>query len=255
MLRGGLAGGILFVLAGICWAVFDPLAARYEVAQFAKSDADYVSIEKSLLKRGRGAWKALRDGVESTEIPVRMRCARLLALQGDPNAHDALLKTLSLRELSNTERAWTEQALLEVWGARRAPPDAINLTRRFSRSDLPPIYARDLDQIISKFPAWVNGYVMRARIRFDADLPEDARNDALQALRLEPEHFGAIAILGKALAKLGQNEAALICIEKAVQSDPLLRPELTPILDELRQKSSADREQRMKVRKLELPRV
>ena len=255
MLRGGLVGGVLFVLAGICWAMYDPMAARYEVAQLSAPDADYVALEKSLLKRGRGAWNALREGVETAGVPVRCRCARLLALQGDSNAHDYLLKTLSAPALSKSERAWAEQALLEIWGARRAPPDTTNLTRKFSKDDLAPIFARDLDQYISRFPAWVNGYVLRAKIRLDADLPEDARMDALQALRLEPEHFGAIVILGKALMKLGQFEAALVCLGKAVQSDPLLQPELSAMLEELRVKSAQEREQRLKVRKMELPRV
>ena len=256
MWRGGLAGGALFVLTGLCWAIHDPLMARYEVSALTERDVDFPAIEKSLLHRGRGAWKSLREGMENSSPLLQRRCARILAFQGDNPAIDYLLKALSDPHGTDMDRAWVEQCLMDVWNQRRAPARADLLRRKFNLSDPSPASLHELDIYLAQYPAWSNGYYLRAHARLDADQPEDARSDALQALRLEPEHFGAILVLGKSLYKLGQYETAQLCLEKAAQADPLfLTPELADLIKDARIKAASDREQRMRLRRLELPRI
>jgi tetratricopeptide (TPR) repeat protein len=253
-----ICGGLFVILAGV-WAAYDPIESSLEVARLGEPGRDHARIEAALLRRGRGSLWALRNGVQSPEIPKRLRCARLLALLGDDDNDKILLDTLS-QSASDEDAALAETLLLSVWDHRRGPQpeDASDALRDPAPAGpgKPGDWKRSrtqLDMLLSQYPAWSSGYVARAKLRLANREVRAAIEDATSALYWEPKHFEAIKILAECYLLLDYPEQAQDLYEQALEIDPRLRASVQDPYDRAREEAAAERQRRLIERHKELP--
>jgi tetratricopeptide (TPR) repeat protein len=244
----------LFLALAAAWALWDPLLSYMEAAYLGDPASNQAKIEAALLARGRGALPALRRGLKSAEAPRRLRCAGLLALLGEPEGEEALFETL--RGAQDAPGALAEHLLLTAWDRRRGPEPgkaarALSAGRVSRQAEAEQ--ERKLDELLAQYPAWAGGYVARARGRLRQDDPRGAVRDALYALLIEPRHFEAALVLARAYKRLDYPEQALDCMERALAINPRLAAAVSAEMKELRAAAQAERERRLKERRLELP--
>ncbi len=79
-----------------------------------------------------------------------------------------------------------------------------------------------LDQIIERYPNYVEGWNKRATVYYMIDAYDKSLADIQKTLQLEPRHFGALAGLGMIMIKLGDKKRALEAFERAYEVDPVI---------------------------------
>lgn len=250
MLKSGITISGFFIVVALLWAFYDPCLAYYEVARLSSDTHDAIALERSLFSRGRGALPALRGGLKSESRIVRLRCARILALMGEKSGQDTLLR--ELQDESGVEVA--QQYLLSIWDLRRAPPPkARTQVMRASFREPTEREQEQLDQIMAKHPAWVGGYVLRARWHLQSNELYLARRNAITALLLEEDNFEAAVLLGRCHLLLDYYEHAVFCLERAIRINPGLRHLVEDELEEARREAATDRQRRREKRATERP--
>jgi len=245
----------LFLLLAAVWIFYDPLVTSWEVQALSSAGHDALSAEQALLRRGRGAVWALRNGTQARDIPLRIRSARLLALLGD-DAYDAQILE-ALRDPRDTHyAALAEYLILSVWDQRNGPlPTAVAVALRDERARREEWNGapQALDLLLIQHPAWSSGYVLRARRKLKDREVRGALDDAKVALHWEPEHFEAYTLLGECYQLLDFAAAARQCYEKAIEVNPRLEAVYREKLERARKDAAAERERRLLERLRDLP--
>ena len=255
MIRAGGLAGLLFLAAGLVWAVLDPVLASREVQALATAGAGCEEAQAALRRRQNGSIWALRKGLERAEEPTQLHCARLLALQRDDACERVLFEVLSRGE-ADPLSLLAGHLLLTVWDRRNgpAPEAAARLLREPPEGRAAENAALvELSGLLKLHSAWSGGYVARARLQLRRNKVQAAAEDALYALRWEPGHFEALELLGRCYLAMDYPEVAQERLERALQINPRLYPQIQEDLRTARRHASAEREQRAIERLRELP--
>lgn len=80
-----------------------------------------------------------------------------------------------------------------------------------------------LDKVVQSAPEYAEGYNQRAFVRFLRENYYDAKTDLEMALKLEPNHFGALSGLYHILQRQDKRDAALNMLKLAVEIHPWLK--------------------------------
>ncbi len=140
-----------------------------------------------------------------------------LATERDPDSAKRLAETIEtawLRSGSDTADLLMQRALASLDG--RKYPLALEL----------------LDKIVVLEPAWVEAWSRRATARLQAADTDGAMADIDQVLKLEPRHFGALAMMGTILEQAGFERRALEVFRRALAVFPM-QPLLQDHIDRL----------------------
>ena len=217
----------IFIFCALIWAVHVPLASFATVKKMADPATDYYASENALQGAGSGSTMALKAGLVSDSIPVRLHCARILALRGERDGDRVLLEILRANG-AETLRAQAEYSLIQVWNERDAPdPSSLaKLARLESGSHTDSEKLTAISELLLKHPGWSGGYVRRARIHQRNSEPFEARRDILSALMIEPDNFEAIVELAAAYLALNGPEQAYLSLEQAIRINPRLKESL-----------------------------
>lgn len=90
-----------------------------------------------------------------------------------------------------------------------------------------------LDTVTILKPNYAEGWNRRATLHFMRDDYGKAIADLEKVIRLEPRHFGALSGLGMMLREIGEDNAALPVLRRALEIDPRLSDEVRKAVDEL----------------------
>jgi len=90
-----------------------------------------------------------------------------------------------------------------------------------------------LDTVTILKPNYAEGWNRRATLHFMRDDYGKAIADLEKVIRLEPRHFGALSGLGMMLREIGEEDAALPVLRRALEIDPRLSDEVRKAVDEL----------------------
>src|SRR4051812_9904676 len=110
---------LFFIAIALIWAIETPRSAQHWVSALSNPDIGAYDCESALRRCGSSATLALRAGLGSKNSRVELRCAKLLALQGETSGEDHLLTELHSEDPVAAGSA--EEFLLDVWHNRGAP--------------------------------------------------------------------------------------------------------------------------------------
>lgn len=127
---------------------------------------------------------------------------------------------------SETEARYAEDAIWKFW-FNRSPTKQVrsSLDASLKRREAYDFEAAEqhLNDVITNAPNYSEGYNQRSFIRFLRENYSQAKQDALKALELEPDHFGALAGLFHILSKQNQMDAAIDALQRAVVLHPWIK--------------------------------
>ena len=253
-MRAALLLTLSFVFFALIWAVHLPVSAYGIVRTLDQPGADVSGAEEELLHAGQAAVPALKSGLTSHAWPVRLRCARVLALSNDASGEDALLE--DLRSTSPEAAATAEVYLLSIWERRDSPsaPVRAHIARLESaHKDAEEIAL--LTECLSRNPGWIGGYIHRAHAYFRSGEIMEARHDALVVLALDVNQFEAMSILAQVFLLLNSPGDAYACLEQAVRVNPRLRTSLREDIRDIFKALDAERDRQRRERQRERPAV
>ena len=154
-----------------------------------------------------------------------------------------------LARLADTDpkvRAAASAAVWRIW-SRSGDPAIDKLfargTEQMQAADLEDALAT-FSTIVSKKPAFAEGWNKRATILFLLGRHEESLKDCDQVLKRNPRHFGALSGAGQIHLQLGHAELALDFLRRALAVNPNLEgaAQIVPVLEELlRQQGSKQR--------------
>lgn len=250
MWRSARMGGGLFLMVAVTWVLWDPLLSKWDVRDLRSDSVEWRAARASLLQRGRGSLFALRDSLSSADAARRLRSAQVLGLLGEDRADEVLLE--ALRGPSEADARMAMDLLRELWNIRNGPPEDERLEIPARQGNAQTRNER-YDLTLTRYYAWVGGYVARAERYLAQNEPRLAVRDALSALLLEPEHFDALVVLSRSYAKLGFPELSLDCLQQAVRINPCLKRALSTEMERLQEAARKERERRLRSRYMDLP--
>jgi tetratricopeptide (TPR) repeat protein len=164
------------------------------------------------------AWHRLRTGT-----PAEQR-ALLGALAQDADARVTPAVAALLHADDPELVALAEATLWQVWSRSGDPAvDAAfaeGLRAMESQDWLGAVAA--FSRVIEQAPAFAEGWNKRATARFLATHYATSIADCEEVLRLNPQHFGALAGQGLCHTALGQHRAAARCFRRALAVHPRL---------------------------------
>lgn len=238
----------LYICAALFWALRGPLAARLTLRAMKNAGADLSACEHDLQREGRAAAAALREALATAGPEVRLRCARILALQNDPEGDRGLMRLLREygRDVQNPLGAQAEASLCAAWDQRDAP--AAGVRGPLLNIDASPLSETEklaaLNDALAHNAAWASGYVRRARVHQRNGDPLEARRDALIALLLQPSHFEAMLVLASTAMMLDMPGQASLCFEQALRINPRLRVRYKKELGEVQRQLDLEKKRR-----------
>ena len=164
------------------------------------------------------AWHRLRTGTPAE----RRALLGALAQDADARVTPAVAALLHADDLELV--ALAEATLWQVWSRSGDPAvDAAfaeGLRAMESQDWLGAVAA--FSRVIEQAPAFAEGWNKRATARFLATHYATSIADCEEVLRLNPQHFGALAGQGLCHTALGQHRAAARCFRRALAVHPRL---------------------------------
>lgn len=164
-----------------------------------------------------------------------------------PNRGFLTMEPLPTAAARSAESALAEVFLLEVWRKLGAPPareratalaflnrrhkvlERVRLEKTPAGGEgelyVPEPPAAELERLTMKYPFWVEGWELRARLLLRRGRAREARAAALRVLSLEPRHFFAGRTAAFAAAALDRPGEALMLLEYAIKINPRLGDE------------------------------
>ncbi len=161
--------------------------------------------------------------------------APLVAEQDDPRL-DELFAQLKTTDNKNEITGLTTE-IWSIW--RHSDEPAVNWmmheSHRFMKQGILDSALGGFELIVKVAPEFAEGWHKRATVHFLMGNYPDSIKDIKKTIALEPRHFGAYAGLGLIYLNMGQEEAALKALEKALEINPHLSGTRMKV-EELRQK-------------------
>ena len=147
----------------------------------------------------------------------KLRAACVLAEVG---AEDQLLRALKHENITTHEMA--RRAVEQVWfnACGREAYDWMQSAYRIEEHGDYPQALQILDQLITKYPAYAEGFNRRASVLWQLGEFKKSMTDCDRALRLNPNHYGALQGKGVCLLKLGDLQEACQALRSALKISP-----------------------------------
>ena len=141
--------------------------------------------------------------------------------QNDPRL-DPLFS--ALRQAEDTTKARrVEAGIWRIWSQYGDDPMIDRMMRHGARlmaAEQMKRAAEIYDQVVTRAPAFAEGWNRRATLRFLTGDFDGSVADIRQVLNLEPRHFGALSGLGLIYMTLERPQGALKAFERALQINP-----------------------------------
>ncbi|MEC8564481.1 MAG: tetratricopeptide repeat protein [Pseudomonadota bacterium] len=141
--------------------------------------------------------------------------------QNDPRL-DPLFS--ALREAEDVTKARrVEAGIWRIWSQYGDDPIIDRMMRHGARlmaAEQMRQAAEVFDQVVTRAPAFAEGWNRRATLRFLTGDFDGSVADIRQVLNLEPRHFGALSGLGLIYMALERPQGALKAFERALQINP-----------------------------------
>lgn len=153
----------------------------------------------------------------------------------------SLFKALSIAKTEQEGRT-AESEIWEYWFAQSPTPEVrASLDAGIERRETYDYEAAEyhFDKVIELAPDYAEGYNQRAFIRFLRQKYESSKTDLEVALKIEPNHFGALSGLYHVLQIQNRPKAAMGMLQQAVTIHPWIQ-ERTALPKELWPKSYRD---------------
>ena len=139
--------------------------------------------------------------------------------------NDARLDTLFSRLKAADSDDEANAIVRAIWGLWLEAPD--RTTSRLLAAGDTAMEQHDYDGALSAFnmvvaraPAFAEGFNQRATLYFQMGRYADSVADIQRTLALEPRHFGALSGLGQIYEAIGNQQAALKVLSKALEINP-----------------------------------
>ncbi len=198
-------------------------------AQMFKNAADEESLKELLTSKY--AEDDLVNYLQSGDPLVGRAAATALGLIGSLNVVPALVENLKnddLRACLNTEIA-----LWNVW-SRSGNESVDKMLKAGKRAVKNENFSEAVEQftaVIQAAPNFAEGYNQRAIAYFMLEKWKNSLEDCKQAIKLNPNHFGAFAGMGHVYLRLGDIGKAITAYKQAL----VINPNLVSIADALMQ--------------------
>ncbi len=172
--------------------------------------------------------------IEHAEAGTRVAGVVRLVEIGAMDDADHLLSRLA--DDDSQVRIIATAALWQLW-SRSGDPDVDQLFARgmeqMKAAELDDALAT-FDEVVSRRPAFAEGWHKRALVHFLMDKHEKALQDCDEALKRNRNHFGALSGAGQIYLQMGHAKRALEFFQRAVQVNPYLHgpARLIPMLEE-----------------------
>ncbi len=141
--------------------------------------------------------------------------------QNDPRL-DPLFSALRQAE-DVTKARRVEAGIWRIWSQYGDDPIIDRMMRHGARlmaAEQMKRAAEVFDQVVTRAPAFAEGWNRRATLRFLTGDFDGSVADIRQVLNLEPRHFGALSGLGLIYMALERPQGALKAFERALQINP-----------------------------------
>ena len=141
--------------------------------------------------------------------------------QNDPRL-DPLFSALRQAE-DVTKARRVEAGIWRIWSQYGDDPIIDRMMRHGARlmaAEQMKRAAEVFDQVVTRAPAFAEGWNRRATLRFLTGDFDGSVSDIRQVLNLEPRHFGALSGLGLIYMALERPQGALKAFERALQINP-----------------------------------
>jgi tetratricopeptide (TPR) repeat protein len=174
----------------------------------------------------------------------KLRAASVLAEVG---AEDQLLRALKQEDVATHEMA--RRAVEHVW-FNAAGREAYEWMQAAYGIEEKGEYARALealDRLVGKYPSYAEGWNRRASVFWQMGDFRKSMLDCERALRLNPNHYGALQGKGICLLKLGELSEACDALRSALKispHDPMTRDSLKKCEELLRSCPSDDKSEK-----------
>ena len=184
------------------------------------------------------------QALEQADASARLAATLRLGEIGRMDDADRVLARLA--DTDPRVRAAASAAVWRIW-SRSGDPAIDKLfargTEQMEAADLEEALAT-FGTIVSKKPAFAEGWNKRATILFLLGRHEESLKDCDEVLKRNPRHFGALSGAGQIHLELGNPELALDFLRRALAVNPNLEgaAQIVPVLEELlRQQGSKQR--------------
>jgi tetratricopeptide (TPR) repeat protein len=183
--------------------------------------------------------QALAD-VKSPDPDTRRRATAWLGEVGVMGDAPLLIEALS--DEDEVVRVLAEHSVWQVWSrSGDAEVDGLLQTgiEQMSRGDVPTA-VETFTRVIERKPDFAEGWNKRATVYFLMGEHEKSLRDCDEVMKLNPDHFGALAGYGQIYLQLDQPERALAYFRRALRVNPNLHavrqviPQLEQLLTERR---------------------
>jgi tetratricopeptide (TPR) repeat protein len=183
--------------------------------------------------------QALAD-VKSPDPDTRRRATAWLGEVGVMGDASLLIEALS--DEDEVVRVLAEHSVWQVWSrSGDAEVDGLLQTgiEQMSRGDVPTA-VETFTRVIERKPDFAEGWNKRATVYFLMGEHEKSLRDCDEVMKLNPDHFGALAGYGQIYLQLDQPERALAYFRRALHVNPNLHavrqviPQLEQLLTERR---------------------
>ena len=178
-----------------------------------------------------GAWLISAAAAEPTD-ELNARIAQATTTQTDNSSafHTEKKQRLNLlfeqiaRAGDPDEAAAYERAIWQTW--LRSGNEEVDQLMRQALSAMARTKYRDalatLDKIVNRLPDFAEGWNKRATVLYLLGFYQSSLADIDKVLALEPRHFGAISGIALIRIELGDNEAAVEAVQRALKIHPHL---------------------------------
>ena len=153
-------------------------------------------------------------------------CAVLLLAGGArADQNDVRLDPLFDRLKATDSDEEATQIVRRIWGLWGQAPD--RMTSRLFDAGETALQHGDYESALNAFnlvveraPAFAEGFNQRATLYFQMGRYDDSVADIQRTLALEPRHFGALSGLAQIYESIGQRDAAVRVLKKALEINP-----------------------------------
>ncbi len=257
-MRAIVSAFLFIAILGLAWAVQTPVSVSWNLQTLAQDRGDTVTAEEALIRMGPGALPKLREGLRSTNPNTSNHCAKLLMVLGESEGELFLLEELRAHpEPEDPAGRAAEGFLLSAWDRRDGPDEMLrkNLREVEHVQGRLPETLHALNDCLTRYPDWADGYARRARIYQKAGEVYEAKRDALAALARAPNHFEALVTLGRIQQAVDAPHAAYKCFERALLVNPRMKEALKGDIRDALKALELDKEKRRDEKRKNAPLV
>jgi len=173
----------------------------------------------------------LMSYLQNEDPLVGRAAATALGIVGGMNVVPVLVANLKNEDFRTS--LITEAALWNIWSrsGNESVDEMLIVGKKYLADENLLEAVKQFSSVIEASPDFAEGYNQRAIVYYVMERWNNALEDCLQAIELNPHHFGAFAGMGHVYLRLGQIDKAVDAYRKALK----INPNLVSIANTLRQ--------------------